>query len=82
MVMRSPEDRRSGDTGILVGLSVIACVVGLLLLSNATAGVGVLALALLLAVFARIVQAGHQHRELKAMLSSRVSSTDSIPDQQ
>lgn len=48
---------------VLLVLSVIAAVFGLLSLSEATMGVGVLALACLLGIFARIAQAHQHHQE-------------------
>lgn len=44
--------------------SVIFLVVGVFTLTQATQGVGWLAVAILLAIFARIGQAATQHREL------------------
>jgi hypothetical protein len=49
-------------TGVLVVFSLLVAGVGVLLLSQATAGVGVLAGAILLAIYARIYQAHEQHR--------------------
>jgi hypothetical protein len=51
-------------TGALITLAVLFALGGLLELTGATAGVGILALACLLAIFARIAQASGQHREL------------------
>ena len=55
-------------TGILVVLALLAGVAGLVSLSQATLGVGVMGMACLLAIFARIVQASDQHGELKKRL--------------
>lgn len=49
---------------LMVILSALAAIVGAASLSNATAGVGGLAFACLLAIFARIAQAGTQHAAL------------------
>lgn len=49
---------------LFVTLSVLAGFGGLLFLSNATAGVGLIAFALLMAVFARLLQADKHHRAL------------------
>lgn len=51
-------------TGVLVGFSMLVALVGFLLLSNATAGVGVIAGAILLAIYARIRQAHEHHLKL------------------
>lgn len=48
-------------TGVLVGFSMLVALVGLVLLSNATAGVGVMAGAILIAIYARIHQAREQY---------------------
>ena len=50
-------------TVLLVVLSVLGGLLGLVLLSNATMGVGTLAFAILLAILARINQASEHHRE-------------------
>jgi hypothetical protein len=53
---------------VLVAAAVLVGVVGLLLMSNATAGVGVICFACLLAVFARMTQAHRQHADLMTAL--------------
>lgn len=55
--------QRSTNAGmfILLLLSLLAAAAGFVSLSEATAGVGGIALAILLAVYARIAQAGHLH---------------------
>ena len=53
---------------ILVLLSLLATIIGFLTLTQATMGVGILAVACILAIFARIAQADAQHKELKKML--------------
>jgi membrane-bound ClpP family serine protease len=53
---------------ILVLVAVLGLLVGVTSLSNATAGVGIIGAACLLAIFARIAQAGQQHdRLIKAL---------------
>lgn len=52
-----PERRARPFTGILVAFSLIAAGIGVLSLSQATFGVGLLAGACLLAIFARLAQA-------------------------
>ena len=49
---------------VLIVVSILAGLVGLLALSNATMGVGIMAGACLLAILARIAQAHEHHREL------------------
>ena len=49
---------------VLIVLSLFVAFFGLLTLSNATLGVGVMAGACLLAILARIAQAHQHHREL------------------
>lgn len=56
--------------GILVLLSMLAGGGGLLLLSQATLGVGIICGGCLLAILARMAQAAHQHRELIRKLES------------
>ena len=51
---------------IFVILAVLAVVGGALSLSNATAGVGIIAIGCFLAICARIAQAGQQHAALLA----------------
>lgn len=50
-------------TAILVLVAALAGVVGLLFSSQATSGVAIVAFACLLAIFARIAQAAHQHQK-------------------
>lgn len=52
----------------LVVLSVLSALIGLVLLSQATAGVGVLALGILFAIWARLHQAREHHENLKREL--------------
>jgi len=62
---------------LLVLLALLIGPAGFMLLSNATTGVGVIALACLFAILARIAQAAEQHKELKNLLdqaASRLSS--------
>jgi hypothetical protein len=60
---------------VLVVVSVIAALIGVVSLSNATMGVGFVAGACLLAILARIAQAGEHHRELL----SRTASQPEVP---
>ena len=59
-----------GITIVLVLAALGLAGLGVLLLSEATAGVGVLALACVLGILARIFQASQQHRDLKAHLEA------------
>jgi len=54
----------SGGAIVLILVAVVAAIVGAGSLSNATVGVGLMAAACLLAIFARIAQAGTHHREV------------------
>jgi hypothetical protein len=56
---------------ILVILSVIFLAYGTLSLSQATMGVGILAIGAILGIFARIAQAEKHQNELKKILGSR-----------
>jgi hypothetical protein len=47
-------------------LSFLVAFIGLTALSQATLGVGLMTGAILLAIYARIAQAGEQHREIMA----------------
>lgn len=47
----------------LIVIAVLAALLGLILVSQATAGVAIIAFACLLAIFARIAQAESHHRE-------------------
>ena len=53
----------------LVVLALLAGIVGFMFLSQATTGVGIIALACLVAILARVVQAAEQHKELLAMVN-------------
>lgn len=53
---------------VLVILALLAAIVGGLTMSQISAGVGILAGACLLAILARMVQAGRQHREMVSLL--------------
>jgi len=64
--------------GVVAALSIIAIIAGGLLLSEATMGVGVIAIGGVLAVFARIVQAGENHKEIKKLLGESEKSEDSL----
>ena len=69
--MRGAEGTRSGFSTFLVVLSTIGGLFGLLLASQATMGVAVLAFSVLLAVFARMVQANAHHSALVKQLRRR-----------
>ena len=58
---------------LLMVLSVISLIIGLAMLTNATIGVGVIAVSCLFAIFARIAQASSHHEEL--MKSLKVEET-------
>lgn len=53
---------------VLIVLSVLAGLVGLAYMTQATTGVGIICGACLLAIFARIAQASDHHRELKQLI--------------
>ncbi len=55
---------------ILVFLSIISAVGGFFSLSQATMGVGILAVSCLLAILARIAQADAHHKELVKMVAA------------
>lgn len=57
-------------TIILVVVAVLFGIAGLFFLSEATTGVGLLAFGCLLAIMARIAQAGAQHQEATAAVES------------
>jgi hypothetical protein len=56
---------------LLVTMSCLGALMGLVLLSKATSGVGVLCVGCLLAIFARIAQASAQHAELKKLIDKK-----------
>lgn len=58
----------SGGGILLIILAVVAAVVGLLALSSATLGVGILALACFLGICVRLTQAARHHQEVMAAL--------------
>jgi hypothetical protein len=69
---------------ILVLISVIGMIAGFLFLSQATQGVGILAIAILFAAWARIAQANKHHAEVlekidrfKPQVSTPKESSDS-----
>jgi uncharacterized protein YceK len=55
----------------LIVLALLAGCGGLMLLSNATTGVGVIGFACLFAILARIAQAAEQRKELRSALEIR-----------
>ncbi len=52
---------------LLVILAFVAIGIGLFTLTQATMGVGILAVGCFLAILARIAQASHHHNEIKLM---------------
>ncbi len=58
----------SSATGLLVLLSILAGGAGFIFLSEATMGVGIIGLAALLGIWARIAQADTNHKKLEAKL--------------
>ena len=65
---------------ILIILSIIALVIGVFNLTNATLGAGVIAIACFFAILARIEQANSHHKELKQLLSpEEVKSRKLLP---
>ena len=56
---------------LLGGGAVVAGIVGMASLSQATSGVGFVAFGLLLAVFARMAQSARQHRQLMSKVGSQ-----------
>lgn len=62
-------------TALLIVVAIGSGLIGSLLLTQATAGVGAICFGLLLAVLARINQAGEHHREITKAISSQ---TDEI----
>jgi hypothetical protein len=65
------QGRPSALLRVLVGLAILGGAVGFLLASQATAGVAMIACALLLAVLARIEQASTHHAVIVALLKQR-----------
>jgi hypothetical protein len=59
---------------ILIGLALLAMAIGLLSLSQATAGVGGIAAACFLAILARIAQAAHHTDELKKLIERKTNN--------
>jgi len=55
----------------LLIIAIVLAGLGALFLSNATSGVGLISLACLCAILARISQADEHQRELKALLKQR-----------
>lgn len=60
---------------LLLTLSFLAVVVGFLFLSEATTGVGIIAVAGVMAVWARIAQSSIQHQQVLAKLEGKASET-------
>lgn len=61
---------------MLIVLSVIALVAGFIFLNDATTGVGIIGIAGVLAIFARMEQASNHHKEIKRALGGE---DDSFP---
>ncbi|MGD1146939.1 MAG: hypothetical protein ABR961_03180 [Thermoanaerobaculaceae bacterium] len=61
-------------TVVLILVALLAVLGGLMSLSQATIGVGIVALACFLAILARIAQAKEQHAELKRLLEQRTAT--------
>lgn len=57
--------------GILVLLAIPTALIGALLLTQATTGVGVIALACFLGILARLAQASGHHEEIKRFLEEK-----------
>ena len=62
--------------GLVAALSLIAILIGGLLLSEATMGVGIIAIGGVLAVFARLVQASEYHKETKKLMGDSESGSE------
>ncbi len=60
--------RTSAGTGVLVFLGLLVLIVGLFTLTSATLGVGLVGIALFIAVLARLAQSRAQQRELLEQL--------------
>lgn len=56
---------------LLFALSLIALLAGFLFLSEATTGVGIIAAAGVLGIWARLVQADRQHKQVMAALEAK-----------
>jgi len=56
--------RTSAGTGVLVFVGVLVLIAGVFTLTSATLGVGLVGIALFIAVLARLAQARSQQREL------------------
>jgi hypothetical protein len=55
---------------VLMTFAILAWVIGLLTLSQATTGVGAIGSACFLAILVRLVEAGSQHKELLAAIGT------------
>lgn len=55
---------------LLIVLSALAILIGFLVMSEATTGVGIIGIAGVLAIWARIAQAGENHKKLMAKMES------------
>ena len=65
--------------GILVFLAIIAGIIGFFLLSQATMGVGVIALGCLFGIMARLAQAGSHAKQLREALKYPLPQTIEPP---
>lgn len=68
-------------TPVMLFLGLIAVVVGVAMLSQATMGVGVIAIGCFLGICARIVQAGGHQRKTEQLLEDLVRRTTTVAAQ-
>lgn len=61
-------------TTALVIISILLGIGGTLSLSNATAGMGIISLGILFAIFARIVQAAGHHSAMRQAIANALES--------
>lgn len=64
---------------VLLAVSILLGLGGLVFLSNATTGVGLIALACLVAIIARIVQAGQQHAAILKTIETQRTPVVTAP---
>jgi len=67
---------------ILVVLSILAVAVGFIFLSEATTGVGIIAIGGVLGILARIAQASRYHKQVMDKLAALVTTTETATHQQ
>jgi len=63
----------------LIALSILALAAGFLFLNDATTGVGIIGIAGVQAIFARIAQAQNHHKEIKRILAGEDTSSPKPP---